>query len=369
MTCYRRGTFKKGGDDTIRALCTRRARRRRHIPHKHGFHDRGFMKLRSDQISALLNRLTPIISVVLFAVAIAVVHHETKQYQWHEIRTAITGLSLDGLLAAGVMTAAGYLVLTMYDWLALKYAGEKLAYRRIALAAFLSYAISHNVGHALVSGGSMRYRLYSGWGVPNAAIAKVIVFCALTYIVGAVTLFVGAALVSPLNELTASALPRGSLTTMLIVGVLGLILWWGVITASHIKPLAWKGIHLQLPSLSLSIQQTLIAVIDLLAAGLVLYFLLADTNVPLGTFVIVYIVAQLLGLISQVPGGIGVFESTVLVLLGDQVPSTQVLAALIAYRVIYYFLPLIIAGLVLTLYEIRQALQRRRHGQDQPPSV
>jgi len=328
------------------------------------------MNQRSDQVSAWLNRYTPFISVVLFAIALGVVHHETKQYQWHEIRAAITGLSVHSLLAALTMTAAGYLVLTLYDWLALKYAGEKLHYRRIALAAFLSYAISHNVGHALVSGGSMRYRLYSGWGVPNAAIAKVVVFCALTYIVGAVTLFVGAALVSPLDQMTADALPRGSYTTMLVVAVLGLLLWWGVIAASHIKPLAWKGVHLHLPSLGLSIQQTLVAVIDLLAAGLVLYFLLSDTAVPLATFVIVYIMAQLLGLISQVPGGIGVFESSVLVLLGDHAPAAQVLAALIAYRCIYYFLPLLVAGLVLALYEIRQAIRRHRaDGQDPPPSV
>lgn len=326
------------------------------------------MNQRSDQISALLTRYTPIISVVLFAIALGVVHHETKQYQWAQIRDAITGLPLPGLLAALAMTAAGYLVLTLYDWLALKYAGEKLPYRRIALAAFLSYATSHNVGHALVSGGSMRYRLYSGWGVPNAAIAKVVVFCALTYIVGAVTLFVGAALVSPLDQMTADALPRGSYTTMLVVAVLGLLLWWGVIAASHIKPLAWRGVHLHLPSLGLSLQQTLVACIDLLAAGLVLYFLLSDSALPLGTFVIVYIMAQLLGLISQVPGGIGVFESTVLVLLGDTLPATDVLAALIAYRCIYYFLPLLLAGLVLATYEIRQGLRKRR-GHEPPPSV
>jgi phosphatidylglycerol lysyltransferase len=168
--------------------------------------------------------------------------------------------------------------------------------------------------------------------------------------------------------MTADALPRGSYTTMLAVAVLGLLLWWGVIAASHIKPLAWRGVHLHLPSLGLSLQQTLVACIDLLAAGLVLYFLLSDAALPLGTFVIVYIMAQLLGLISQVPGGIGVFESSVLVLLGDQVPAAQVLAALIAFRCIYYFLPLLIAGLVLLAYEIRQAL-RRRHGQGQPPSV
>src|SRR5690606_26152126 len=270
----------RGRDDTIRPLRGSAALPAAAV--RSAVIDGILMNQRTDRLSAWLNRYTPLISVVLFAVALGVVHHQTKQYQWHEIRDAITGLSVNNMLAACAMTAAGYLVLTLYDWLALQYAGEKLRYRRIALAAFLSYALSHNVGHALVSGGSMRYRLYSGWGVSNTSIAKVVVFCALTYIVGAVTLFVGAALVSPLDQLAASALPRGSLTTMLVVSVLGLVLWWGVIALSHIKPLAWKGVHLQLPSLSLSLQQKLVAVIDLLAAGLVLYLQLAATETAPG---------------------------------------------------------------------------------------
>lgn len=314
------------------------------------------MKPRSDQISALLNRLTPIISVVLFAVAIAVVHHEMQVYKWSEIRAAITALSPHGLLAACAMSLFGYLVLTFYDWLALEYAGEKLPYRRVALAAFLSYAISNNVGHALISGGSMRYRLYSGWGVPPGAIAKVVVFCALTYIVGAVTLFVGAALTTPAQQLATDSLSARSVLILLGVAVAGLAVWWGVIVYSQFRPVQWRGFRLELPTFGMSLKQTVVAVIDLVVAGLVLYLLLASgADVSLSRFMLVYIMAQLLGLISQVPGGIGIFESTFLVLTSDQMPPSQVLAALVAYRIIYYFLPLALAGLTLLVYEIRQS--------------
>ncbi len=314
------------------------------------------MKPRSDQISALLNRLTPIISVVLFAVAIAVVHHEMQVYKWSEIRAAITALSPLGLLAACAMSLFGYLVLTFYDWLALEYAGEKLPYRRVALAAFLSYAISNNVGHALISGGSMRYRLYSGWGVPPGAIAKVVVFCALTYIVGAVTLFVGAALTTPAQQLATDSLSARSVLIMLGIAIAGLAVWWGVIVFSQFRPVRWRGFRLELPTLGMSLKQTVVAVIDLVVAGLVLYLLLVSgADIALSRFMLVYIMAQLLGLISQVPGGIGVFESTFLVLTSDQMPPSQVLAALVAYRIIYYFLPLALAGLTLLVYEIRQS--------------
>jgi phosphatidylglycerol lysyltransferase len=312
------------------------------------------MKPDSNQISLWLNRLMPVVGIALFAVALAVVHHTMQEYRWSQIREAIAGLPLHSIAAATAMSLLGYLALTFYDWLALEYCGEKLPYRRVALAAFLSYAVSNNVGHALISGGSMRYRLYSGWGVPPATIAKVVVFCALTYIVGAVTLFVGAAALTPTSALAAD-LPTGSVTSLLVVAVLGLAAWWSVVVYGRGRQLIWRGFRFELPTPSLCLRQTLVAVVDLIIAGLVLYLLLGENTVSLSGFMLIYIVAQLLGLISQVPGGLGVFESTVLVLGSNAVPPSQLLAALIAYRVIYYFVPLALAGLVLLAYEIRQS--------------
>jgi phosphatidylglycerol lysyltransferase len=86
----------------------------------------------------------------------------------------------------------------------------------------------------------------------------------------------------------------------------------------------------------------------------VLYIpLLHFTDIGFGAFIIYYVVAQLLGLVSQVPGGIGVFESTFMLLAGDQFPPEQLLSALIAYRLAYYIIPLILAGLFLVIYETK----------------
>ncbi len=137
------------------------------------------MKLQTDQIGAWINRLTPIIGIVLFSVAVMIVHHELEIYHWHEISGAITALPWPTLLGAAALTLLGYTTLTYYDWLALEYAGAKLPYRRVALTSFLSYSISNNVGHALLTGGSMRYRLYSSWGLQPTTIAKVIGFTAI----------------------------------------------------------------------------------------------------------------------------------------------------------------------------------------------
>src|SRR5690606_27881116 len=111
-----------------------------------------------------------------------------------------------------------------------------------------------------------RYRLYSGWGVPPGSIAKVVIFCALTYIVGAVTLFVGAAVLTPPEQLATEHLSTASVITMLVVAVLGLAIWWGVIAYSQWRPVSWRGNRLDLPTLSLSLKQTAIAVLDLVVA-------------------------------------------------------------------------------------------------------
>ncbi|EEF26088.1 Inner membrane protein ybhN, putative [Ricinus communis] len=163
-------------------------------------------------------------------------------------------------------------------------------------------------------------------------------------------------MVTPAQELATQTLSARSVTVLLGVALLGLALWWGVIVYSQFRPVRWRGFRLELPTLGMSLKQTVVAVVDLVVAGLVLYLLLSsETPVPLGQFMLVYIMAQLLGLISQVPGGIGVFESTFLVLTSDHLPAEQVLAALIAYRIIYYFLPLALAGLTLLAYELRQS--------------
>ena len=107
------------------------------------------------------------------------------------------------------LTLLSYIALSFYDYLALEYAGEKLPYRRVLFTSFLSYAISNNVGHAWLSGGSMRYRLYSGWGMPGISIAKVVLFCTVSYFLGAVTIMVAGYALSPDHALITGRLPSG----------------------------------------------------------------------------------------------------------------------------------------------------------------
>src|SRR5512139_1973995 len=139
------------------------------------------------ELKNTLQKLTPAISLVLFTVAILAVYHEIEVYRWRDIRQALHDFPLPLMALCGGATVLSYVALSFYDYLALEYAAEKLPYRRVLFTSFLSYAISNNVGHAWLSGGSMRYRLYSGWGMPGVAIAKVVLFCTVSYFLGAVT--------------------------------------------------------------------------------------------------------------------------------------------------------------------------------------
>lgn len=301
-----------------------------------------------------LKRFTPVISLVLIAAAIAVIHHEIAVYHWHEITAAIFGIPPLILLGMAGCTLLGYLSLGMYDSLALEYAGERLAWHKILMASFLGYAISNNVGHALISGGSMRYRLYSGWGISAVSVARIVAFCSITYFIGAVTMMVGGYIAMPGEAIASLNLPdEHMLPIVMTVGLGVLAAWWGLVLFYR-QDITIRGFSFTLPGTSLAVRQTLVALLDLLLASLVLYLPLAYfADMPFGTFLMLYILAQLIGLFSQVPGGIGIFEGSFLFLASGHYPASHMLAALIAYRVVYYFLPLIIAGVILAIFELK----------------
>ncbi len=161
---------------------------------------------------------------------------------------------------------------------------------------------------------------------------------------------------TPAATLTGAGFARGSLIALQVLAGIGFCAWWGLILTRRGRPLVWRRFTLELPTPWLGLRQGLIAVIDLLIAGAVLYLILdSQAALPFGSFIVAYILAQVLGLISQVPGGIGIFESSFLLLTSGQIPPSQLLAALIVYRIVYYFLPLTLAALVLLAYEVRQS--------------
>jgi len=292
-----------------------------------------------------------------FAIALVVLHELTHRLQLSDILAAAAGIGLSDIATALGVTALSYSVLTLYDVLALRQVGRALPYRRVAATSFIAFAFGHNVGLVGFSSSAIRYRLYSLSGLGAAEIAQVIAFCALTFGLGA-GLLTGSSLIvdagnaaSLLHASPVLAWGLGSLVLALVAG-------WVLLTAWRRAPLALAGWSVPLPAWRTTLLQLALSTADLLLACSVLYVLLPDAAAPsFVTFAGLYMVALVVGAVSTVPGGLGVFESILLLLLPG-VPPDALLGALLAYRVMYYALPFLLAITLLSTFEAWR--QRRR---------
>jgi phosphatidylglycerol lysyltransferase len=296
------------------------------------------------------------IGLILFLAALEVLRTELRAVSWHGFMADLFSISPWHLGVAVTLTVVNYAVLTGYDFLAFAYVGHHLHWRRIVTASFVAYAISNNLGFAMLSGASVRYRFYTRWGVTAEELSRIV----FAYVV---TFWLGLLLVGGLSLIT-SQFPRelGSALPALAapVGALLIIASLAYVTAACLRfgPIRVRSVALPLPPPTIAIAQLAISVVDWTLAGTVLYVLLPSGGVPFLAFLGVFLASQLLGLASHVPGGVGVFEGLMVLLLKPFLPSITLLPVLIAYRAVYYLLPLSVALLVLVADE---AHQRREH--------
>jgi phosphatidylglycerol lysyltransferase len=302
----------------------------------------------------LLHSLGPLFGLLLFAVALWVLHHELKAYQLKDILHHLHELPAHRLFLALLLTVLSYLTMTGYDALALRYIQRPLAYGKTALASFIGYAFSNNIGLSMIAGASVRYRLYSTWGLSTFEITKLVAFCTLTLWLGFFTVgglvFLSEPIMIPgtLHLPFASVRPIGA-TFLTVVGA------YVLTTLVRTTPLKIRNWEFSLPSLKLLIIQMAIASLDWIMAGTVLYTLLPDSpSLSYHGFLGIFLLAQMTGLVSQVPGGLGIFETVVILLLASSLPGSVVLGSLLAYRGMYYILPLLTAAVLLGAQEILQ---------------
>ncbi len=309
----------------------------------------------------ILHRIGLILPYLLFLVAALIVHRQVTTHPLGEILRALRDMPPGLVLLACVLTVLNYMMLSGYDWLGVKYAGHRVPYRRIMIASLISYAISNNTGHALVTGTSVRYRFYNASGVPGWDILKIAMFSALTFLIAAFTLETGLSLFMP------EAMKQGQAEPALVHGATlasaaGLGIYWAAILFVR-GTLKIRNYEFRMPSPSLALMQSVIGVIEMLLAASILYvFISVNAPMPFAGFLAIYVLALLAGLLSQVPGGIGVFEGVFIWLAGPEFSSADILSALVMYRIIYYFLPLALAGLGLFFYELRHHGERLVRG-------
>jgi phosphatidylglycerol lysyltransferase len=304
----------------------------------------------------VFHRLGPVVGLLLFAVALWVLHGELRHYSYHQVIEQFRSLPAGRVALALLLTVASYVFLTGYDTLGLRYARHRLAYRRTALASFVGYAFSNTIGYSLISGGSVRLRLYSGWGLSALAITKVIAFCGATFWLGFLTLAGAVFTAEPVFLPASLHLPFGSARPL---GLLFLVVVGGfaAVSFTRTEPFTVRGLEFPIPTPRLFGAQLVVSCLDWATVGAILYCLLpAGGAVSYLGFLGIFLLAQILGVVSQVPGGLGVFETVMLVMLAPYIPAAAVLGSLLAFRIVYYVVPLGAAALVLGAHEL--ALRR-----------
>ncbi len=299
-----------------------------------------------------LRKLTPLLSVLFFGVALWLMRGELKEFRYRDVVQFLDALPRIRVFEALALTALGYLALTGYDALALRYSGIKLPYPKVAFASFTASSFSNTLGYPLFTGTPLRVRLYSAWGLSALDVTRVVTFSFLTFWLGVLTLAGITFVIEPSEVQQVLHLQVWAART--IGGaILGLLVAYVLVNARWKRPLSFRGIELVLPGTRLALGQIGIASLDWALAGAALYALVPDSwGIHFPSFLATFLLAQVAGLVSQVPGGLGVFESLMIFLLPPELPRQQILGCLVAFRAIYYFCPLIASTVLLAVHEV-----------------
>jgi phosphatidylglycerol lysyltransferase len=286
--------------------------------------------------------LAPAAALLVALLALAAIHALLSAVHLKDVRRALTEVDAGRIAAAILLTAASYVALTLYDWFALRAIGRPLPWRTAALASFTSYTLSHNLGFSLLTGGSARWRTYSAAGLGLPDVARITALAAANFWSGVFALAGVALLLAPpgagLARVTGTA-GRPLLGALLLATAL----LPAILRAAGRRELGFGRFFLPLPPLPAIAAQLLVSVADLFCAAAALFVLApGEAAGGLPAFFLAYLLGIIAGLVTHVPGGLGVFEATMLA-VAPGAPE-RVFAALILYRLIYYVLPLIVAG-------------------------
>jgi uncharacterized membrane protein YbhN (UPF0104 family) len=306
-------------------------------------------------------------SFLIIVFAIATLVRTLKGVDAGVILTALTEKSFGQIALAALCVIGAFCTLTFYDFFALRTIGKRqVPYRIAAMSSFASYTIGHNIGATMFTGGAIRFRIYSDYGLNAIDVAKICFLSGLTFWLG--NLFVlGAGMAWHPWAASAMDLLPPSINRLIALGCLAGIaayLVW-ISTGKGRRQLGQHGWKVVLPSARLTLLQILIGVVDLGFCALAMYLLMpAQPEIDFVSLAVVFILATLLGFASHAPGSLGVFDAAVLVAL-PQFGREHLLATLLVFRVLYFVIPFMIAISIMGTRElwlnvVRPWQQRRK---------
>lgn len=312
---------------------------------------------------SLGRRIAAGFSLAIAAFSIYILAYTFSGVNWQDLGKAIAATSAGQIATAAVLTFISFLALTGYDGLALRQLGLRVPYLTTALASFTSYAISFTLGFPLITAGTVRYWIYSQVGLTASKVASLTIIAGVNFWFGLI-LVIGVGLTFRAGALSTINHLEPILNMVMGLAVLSAIvayLVWVTIRRRHVRI---HGFRLELPGLGLTLGQVILGVIDQCAAAGTLFVLLPrHAELDFFTFAATYAFACILGVASNAPGGIGVFEAAML----KAVPiasQESLLASLVLFRAIYYLVPFVLALALLGAHEwfrrwktLRQAME------------
>lgn len=314
----------------------------------------------SGRVRQWMHWLITAASVALVGASVVILYRVAHEIEAAEVVDALRSIGSANFAIAAGMVAGAYFTLTFYDYFALRTLRFKVPYPVAALGGFASYAIGHNIGATTLAAATIRYRVYAPYGLDALGVAKVCLIAGLTFWLGNAAFLGLGMLLQPAAASAVDQLPEGANRAVgaVVLAALGLYLAW---IGPRGRSVGFRNAQLRLPGRRLTMLQVGIGMADLFFCAMAMYALLPVPGMPFAPFAVVFVSAMLLGFASNTPGGIGVFDAAMLVGLGH-VPPATVAGALIAYRILYFFIPLGLAVLTLVARELALA----RHATRQP---
>jgi glycosyltransferase 2 family protein len=314
------------------------------------------------------SRLGFALSLTIIVIAVIVLYRILRDIDPDALIDAIEATDWRTLIIAGAFVAAGYMTLTFYDLFALRTIGhQEIPYRVAALAGFTSYAVGHNVGASVFSGGAVRYRIYSSWGLNVVDVTKICFVAGLTFWLGNVTVLGLGILYAPQAMRAIDRLPLWSnrLLAVVLLAVLAAYIAWVWVKPRLIGRDGWQ---VTLPGGPLTLIQIAIGIVDLGCCAAAMYMLVPDEpNLGFVTVAVIFVAATLLGFASHAPGGLGVFDAAMMIALW-QFDKEDLLAGLLLFRLLYYIIPFVISLAILGVREFLLGRAARRAAATPPMS-
>jgi glycosyltransferase 2 family protein len=313
------------------------------------------------------SRIGFLLSLAIIAIAGVVLYRMLREINFEDVVDAMEAVEKHDVVNAALFVAAGYLTLTLYDLFALRTIGRlDIPYKVAALAGFTSYAVGHNVGASAFTGGAVRYRIYSRYGLSAIDVAKICFIAGLTFWLGNATVLGLGVAYAPQAATAINQLPAwlNRLFAFGIIAMLATYVLWVWRTPRVVGRNNWLVV---LPNGPLTLVQIAVGIVDLACCAAAMYMLVPDEPyIGFVTLAVIFVASTLLGFASHSPGGLGVFDAAMLVALW-QFDTEDLIAGLLLFRLLYYLVPFAISLAILGGREVWFSYTASRGVSDKPP--